>query len=253
MPSTRAKHFVVICRKEPFGMRIYLVRHADPDYANDTITETGHLEAKALARRMSKLPISKVHSSPLGRAWATARYTADALGLEAAIEPWTQELSELRLSDPSRGGSMIWDIPGELVRPGFDYGDRVGWADRPPFLFPAAEAAVRDIAAASDRFLSGYGYERAGERYRIVRPNRDHIAVFAHGGFGLTWIAHLLGLPVPLVWTGFWLPPSSVTTILLDERSANWAVPRCLCLGDTSHLYAEGLPIQPRGIKANFE
>jgi hypothetical protein len=77
--------------------------------------------------------------------------------------------------------------------------------------------------------------------------------VFCHGGFGLTWLAHLLALLLPLVWSGFWLPPSSVTTMLFDERSPEWAVPRCIGLGDVSHLYAAGLQVQARGIMANFD
>ena len=40
--------------------------------------------------------------------------------------------------------------------------------------------------------------------------------------------------------------------ILFDERSDQWAVPRCIGLADVSHLYQAGLPVQPSGIKANF-
>ena len=32
-------------------MRLYIIRHADPDYPNRTITEKGHLEAQSLAKR----------------------------------------------------------------------------------------------------------------------------------------------------------------------------------------------------------
>jgi probable phosphoglycerate mutase len=55
------------------------------------------------------------------------------------------------------------------------------------------------------------------------------------------------------MWSGFWLPPSSVTTVLFEERSAEWAVPRCIGLGDVSHLHMAGLGVQPSGIKANFD
>ncbi len=55
------------------------------------------------------------------------------------------------------------------------------------------------------------------------------------------------------MWAGFWHAPTAVTTILFDERSEKWAVPRALCVGDTSHLYAAGLPVRPRGIIANYE
>jgi probable phosphoglycerate mutase len=44
-----------------------------------------------------------------------------------------------------------------------------------------------------------------------------------------------------------------VTTVLFEERSAERAAPRCIGLGDVSHLYAAGLPVRPRGIKGNFD
>ncbi|MGN6699643.1 MAG: histidine phosphatase family protein, partial [Thermomicrobiales bacterium] len=82
---------------------------------------------------------------------------------------------------------------------------------------------------------------------------RDRIAVFCHNGSAQTWLAHLLAIPLTLFWSSFWLAPSSVTTVLFDERSTDWAVPRCLSVGDLSHLYAAGLPAQPKGILANFD
>ena len=71
-------------------------------------------------------------------------------------------------------------------------------------------------------------------------------------GFGLAWLAHLLEMPLPLLWAGFWLAPSSVTTILMETRSEQWAVPRRLSLGDVSHLYDAKLSVSDQGIIANF-
>ena len=34
-------------------MRLYIIRHADPDYKNDTITVFGHKDAQALAKRLA--------------------------------------------------------------------------------------------------------------------------------------------------------------------------------------------------------
>ena len=36
-------------------MRILFIRHGDPDYANDTLTEKGHREAALLAERAESL------------------------------------------------------------------------------------------------------------------------------------------------------------------------------------------------------
>lgn len=69
------------------------------------------------------------------------------------------------------------------------------------------------------------------------------------------------------VWSSFYLAPSSVTTVLFDERSQDKAVPRAIAVGETGHLYAAGLKTEiskyekpnifsseprPSGIKANF-
>ena len=39
-------------------MTIYIIRHAEPDYSNDTLTPHGWEEANALADRLEKLNIS---------------------------------------------------------------------------------------------------------------------------------------------------------------------------------------------------
>lgn len=103
--------------------------------------------------------------------------------------------------------------------------------------------------------------------FQLAHLRLQTVVVFCHGGFGLTWIAHLLGMPVSQVWSSFYLAPSSVTTILFDERSESKAVPRAISIGDKSHMYAAGLKTQiskyekknifsseprPSGIKANY-
>lgn len=233
-------------------MRIYIIRHGDPIYETDTITPAGHLEAQAVACRMASHGLDRIYTSPLGRALATARYTADALEIEPRIEEWTRELSGWTVEPEPWGALPAWDLPGEVIRSGESLPTHDTWHTFPFFDRPEFRATLDEMKRNSDTFLSRHGYERVAGRYRCVQPNSEQIAVFCHGGFGLFWIAHLLEIPFPLVWSGFWLAPTSVTTILFDERSKDWAVPRCLGLGDVSHLYAEGLPVRPRGIRANF-
>jgi broad specificity phosphatase PhoE len=232
-------------------MRIFLIRHADPDYPNNTITPAGHLEAKALAIRMQRTGLDRIYSSPLGRAQDTARYTADALGMEPTIIPWTAELAWARVEQEGYGKSVVWDIHGHTIH--LQEYSRGSWHEAPPFDHPDFRDGFAQIRQESDAFLAGLGYRRNAGTYEIEQSNRLRVAVFCHGGFGLTWLAHLLNIPVPLVWAGFFLPPSSVTTILFDERSQGIATPRCVGVGDISHLYAEGLPMQPSGIKANTD
>lgn len=229
-------------------MIIYLIRHAEPDYPNQTITAAGHLEAQALANHLQEVGIDRIYCSPIKRAMHTMQYTADRLGIEPVIEPWTREL-DWQVPDPDGRPMAAWNIPGETVRANRPYPGHETWAEREPYLGYAErfEAMKRD----SDAFLERHGYVREGGRYRLQSPNREAIALFCHLGFGLTWLSHMLELPFPLVWSSFWLAPSSVTTILLEERSERWAVPRCTGLGCVAHLHKAGLPVSPMGLLGN--
>ena len=233
-------------------MRIYLIRHAEPDYAKDTITPQGHREAEAVARKLSTESITHLYSSPLGRAKDTAEYTSRSTGLPVTILDWTAELP-LKNIDPASSVGAQWDINGETVRGQPELPSLSSWRSFPYFDNEPLHTAYDLVVRHSDEFLSGYGYERIDGKYRISSSNRARVAVVAHGGFGLTWLAHLLAIPLPLMWTGFFLATSSVTTVLFDERSSEWAVPRCINVGDTGHLYARGLALSQAGLKANID
>ena len=58
-------------------MRLLLIRHADPDYAIDNLTETGKREAQLRAERIAPMPVKDFFVSPLGRAKATAAPTLE--------------------------------------------------------------------------------------------------------------------------------------------------------------------------------
>jgi len=234
-------------------MRLYIVRHADPDYPNNTITAAGHLEAAALGDRLKSAGLTHLYASPLGRAVHTMEYTAKATGLGHEIEDWTAEISGCEVDLPGGNRWMVWDTHGEIIRASFPLHSHADWHVREPFNDPVFHDTFTFLKTNSDAFLSRHGYVRDGGRYRIVRGNRDRMAVFCHGGFGLWWLAHLLEIPLPLMWSGFWLPPSSVTTVLFDERSETWAVPRAIGVADVSHLYAAGLPVSTSGLKANAD
>ena len=56
-------------------MRLLIVRHGDPDYSIDSLTEKGWKEAEYLSERLSKLDVKDFYVSPLGRAKDTASFT----------------------------------------------------------------------------------------------------------------------------------------------------------------------------------
>jgi len=232
-------------------MFLYVIRHADPDYPNNTITEHGHEEAKALAQRLAAEGLTRIYTSPLGRAVDTARYTAEATGIEPVVEDWTCEIRIPAVEQGDYGKLAPFNLAGEVIRADLEACLSHGGVACLPYVkdTPIAECA-QSIRDASDAFLAGLGYEREGGRYRCARPNDERVAMFCHGGFAGVLLSHLLEIPLPLVWSGIWLAPSSVTTVFFEQRSAEWAVPRCVAIGDTGHLYKAGLPVRPRGVLA---
>ncbi len=231
-------------------MRLYIIRHADPDYERNSLTPIGHVEAQALAERFASVGIDHIYSSHAGRAKDTARYTAEKLGLPVHVEEWLHEPQDLFVEQDGQSYA-IWDTHGLTIRNGQPLPTHEDWCSRPPFDQPHMRTTYEAFARASDDFLARHGYRREGGRYRIVRRNQEKIAAFCHNGTVMLFLSHLLAIPYPLVCCGFFAWPSSVTTILFDERSVDYATPRALGVADLSHLYKSGLTPQPRGVITN--
>ncbi len=230
-------------------MQIYLIRHADPNYAIDSLTPHGITEAKALGKHLAKQSIDRLYSSPLGRAKKTAQYIGKQTGLKATIQEWTRELAPHRLQGSNE---VHWNIPGEDVRKTSYLNAPENWRKIPSLKDFPLDAQLANVTKNSDIFLASLGFVRENGVYRITRSNQEKIVMVCHGGFGLTWLAHLLAIPYPLMWTGFFLHTSSITTILFEERSSGIAVPRCTGLSDLSHLNIEGISPSNSGFTANI-
>jgi probable phosphoglycerate mutase len=194
-------------------MRLYIIRHAEPDYPRDALTARGHAQARALARRLSTMGIDQVYSSPMNRALETARYTAERLGLDVRVESWTREIEDWWVPDEALGERPVWQVDA---------------------------ATLRDMAPGQEIWpLDALAQLRSAAAELLVRHanGADHdIAVFCHAGFALTWLAELLAVPLPLMWAGFSLPPCSVTTVAFEKLAGGGTAARCLGLGDVGHL-----------------
>ena len=79
-------------------MLLYIVRHGDPIYETDSLTERGKLQAEAVGKRMAASKIDRIFSSPMGRAIQTAKPACRLLGLEYTIEEWAHEIGDERLT-----------------------------------------------------------------------------------------------------------------------------------------------------------
>ena len=222
-------------------MKLLLIRHADPDYAADSLTPAGWREAALLADRLEHADITKIYCSPLGRARDTASLTLQRKAMEATELEWLREFAP-RMLDPDTGRERVaWDwLPQRWTREPAYY-DRDRWCHTPEMEAIGVRSEYAWICEGLDELLARHGYVREGETYRAVHPNRDTLALFCHLGVECVLLAHLIGASPMVLWHGLCPRTSSVTTVITEERRPGIAVFRINAMGDTAHLYAAGV------------
>lgn len=112
-------------------MKILIIRHGDPNYEIDGLTEKGRREAEFLSERISELDVRKFYVSPLGRAKATAAYTLEKMGRTAEECPWLREF-DAHITDEHSGEQRIpWDLlPEDWTKVG-EYYSKAEWYKAP--------------------------------------------------------------------------------------------------------------------------
>ena len=226
-------------------MKILIIRHGEPDYENDSLTEKGWREAEYLSEMLIKqLNASSgdgavcFYMSPYGRAQDTACPTLKKLGRTAEVLPWLKEFDYFiwRPDDMTRK-RIPWDwYPADWMQdPRLYQADH--WFENELMSEGNIGEAYRNVTEQFDELLARHGYRREGGYYRAERSNHDTIVLFCHFGLESVLLSHLLGVSPMPVWHGFCAQPSSVTTLVTEERSEGIASLRMLSFGDISHLY----------------
>ncbi len=111
-------------------MRILLIRHGDPDYVRDTLTEKGHREAALLGEMAQELRMGDCYQSPLGRAQATAAYCMKKLGKKAETLEWLREFpAKLDIN----GSQELQRAYPDTKREGEHFRTRIVWDMMPSY------------------------------------------------------------------------------------------------------------------------
>lgn len=225
-------------------MQLLIVRHGDPDYSIDSLTEKGWREAEILAGRLSKLDVKEFYVSPLGRAKDTASPTLKKMGRTAVELPWMHEFFRADIARPDvEGRTIAWDwLPQDWTREE-KYYDRNKWMDTPIMQDSRIEEEYRWVTEGLDELLTQHGYVREENFYRVEKPNADRIVLICHFGVQCVMLSHLLGISPMVLWHGFCAAPTSVTTVNTEERRKGIASFRVSSFGDISHLYEAGEPV----------
>ncbi|MBR5127606.1 MAG: histidine phosphatase family protein [Roseburia sp.] len=222
-------------------MRIIIIRHGDPDYSIDSLTETGWKEARLLAERLAKTDMTEIYVSPLGRAQDTLKPTLEKTGRTATTLEWLREFNP-RINRPDVVGvrKLSWDwLPQDWTKDA-NFFDRNLWHTNPVFVEADVKKEYDWVIQNFDALLAEHGYVRDGDNYRVERPNRDTLVFVCHFGLECVLLSRLMNASPMVLWQGMCAAPSSFTSIYTEERREGIASFRMSCFGDTSHLYAAG-------------
>lgn len=221
-------------------MKLIIIRHGDPDYSIDSLTEKGWREAEMLSDRIAEMDVKAFYVSPLGRAKDTASLTLKKMNREAKELPWLREFHAPIMDDTTGKERIPWDwLPADWTKVN-EYYDKNLWHTAPVMQAGHVIDEAMRVYSGLDEILKEHGYERDGQLYRAVKPNNDTIVLFCHFGVECIMLGHLLGISPMVLWHGFCAAPTSVTTLITEERRKGIAYFRVSAFGDTSHLYAAG-------------
>jgi probable phosphoglycerate mutase len=218
-------------------MRIIFVRHGEPDYRRDCLTERGNRQAAAAALRLEREGISAIFSSPMGRARETAAWTASRLGLPITTLDFMHEIAWGGPGVPEEGHP--WTLSDWMIsREDFDFFSR-DWRCHPYYARNTATACFDAISKQFDDFLLTQGYRHESSRFLCGAQQALTIALFSHGGSGACVLAHLLALPFPYVCTVLPYEFTSVTILEFPVRPGEYVHPRIELFNDIAHLRQE--------------
>ena len=227
-------------------MLLYLIRHGDPDYANDSLTPLGRRQAEAVSRRLALSGIDRVFSSSMGRALETAQPTCELLKKECVPLDWAREISA-RTTLPDGVDKSLAYLPNIYTRcrPECDL-DYDRSLECRGFRGSGLEEGCACVIDGARAWLETLGYAEDPETglFRITQPNEERIALFCHGNMARTLLSYLLHVPVHIMWSSFSYPVTGVSVVHFASREEGVTAPRCLSFCDLSHLYGERLPMQ---------
>lgn len=237
-------------------MRLLFIRHGDPDYEIDNLTDKGKVEAKLLAKHINTLNIDEVFVSPLGRAGATADFSLKELGLSFTVCDWLKEFpaefdantadeetknayrTELKLNPDSHQYEkrIIWDILPSYYANHPELFDVNEWKNSRIAKYSDSVTKYNKVISSFDSLLSDHGYERTGNIYKVKESNEKTLAFFCHFGITSVLLSRLWNVSpfIPLQFLA--TAPTSVTEVVTEEREQGIAIFRTLRIGDTTHL-----------------
>ncbi len=211
-------------------MKITIIRHAEPDYENNTLTEKGFREADILGRYLQGEKIDYLYSSPLPR----AKFTADAIVKYNRTKSY-KILEFLREFEP-----FMWDRTPTFLASDTMLYDKDKWTENEFMKNLNVISRYEFVKSEFSKFLEEHGYKKNGVYYEAVKPNHEHIVLACHFGLESFLLSEMLNVPVIALINHTCASPTGMTTVYTEEREKGKAIFRLNTFGSLEHLIYAG-------------
>ncbi len=234
-------------------MYLIFVRHGDPIYNPDSITEKGKLQAQALSHRMARLGLDKIYSSTSNRAIMTAEPTAKLLGKEIELLDFANEKYASADFGVDSDGKWVWCFFDKNIYDKFSTEEVAnmgfGWYESELFKDRDFGKGINRVRTETVRLIESFGYEYDYQKrsYKSINHKYNRVALFAHGGFGMAFLSCLLEIPYPVFCTRFTQLNCTGVCVIEIADEGDKIIPKLYQYANDSHLYKEELPLDFNG------
>ena len=216
-------------------MKITIIRHAEPDYENNTLTKKGFREADYLGKYLKDEKLDYIYVSPLNR----AKFTADAICRYNATKNYKtcdflREFNAL-IDLPYYKNHIIWDLKPSFLNDNLKLYSS-DWAEVKEIKNSNVYSVYQEVKQGFTNILALHGYEYNGAYYSVKKPNKDKLVFVCHFGLGSILLSILLNTSPFVLNNHTCMQPSSVTTLVTEEREEGKAIFRMLNFGSIEHL-----------------
>ena len=228
-------------------MLFFYIRHGDPIYHPDSLTPLGQRQAEAIGRRLARHGLDRIYASTSNRAILTATPASEILRKDIVQLDFANEhhaWMELTIVENEKRYWMFQHTPSKelFAQPEMRaLGNH--WYEHPALEKWNFKKGIDRIRTESDAFFASLGYEHIPDsgRYKVVTPNNERVALFAHQGFGIAFLSCLLDIPYPQYASHFDICHTGMTVIDFKEENG-YAYPTVLMHSSDAHLYQSELP-----------
>lgn len=221
-------------------MKLYFIRHGDPNYTLDCLTELGHRQADELSDHIRNYSIQKIFTSPQGRAIETSKHCLSNFpNVEPVTMPWLRELEWGDLSGNAYATDGPWLKNDSFIATEHAYPSGDSWKTDKRLINDRLIGDVESRIEAFDAFMEDLGYKRENQLYRVNKKSDENIAFFCHGGITTALASHILNIPFWTMIAHFPLDLCGISAINIDAEEGAYTAASLEIYND--HYFTENV------------